>query len=190
MSVLNIKKSKLRQEILKLYFSFPEKKYYIRELEKILKKPASYIRHELINLEKSGLFISEFQGNQRYFGLNKKYPILNEVEKIVSKTIGVEAQLKNELKKIKNIQTAFIFGSFAKGDKDEFSDIDLMIIGNPDEDRLISVISKLESKISREINYHIFSQEDFKKKIKASDSFIGSIIKNPKMFLIGDEGRL
>lgn len=190
MDILNLQKSKLRSEILKLYFAHPERKYYLRELERVLKKPVAYIRRELLALEKTGLFVSEFQGRQKYFILNKKFPLYSEFEKIVFKTIGVEGSLRTELAKIKNIETAFIFGSFAGGGKDEISDIDLMIIGRPDEDKLISIISRLEKEIDREINYHIFSFSDLEKKIKKENSFIRSVLKNKKIFLIGDEQNL
>lgn len=187
MDILNIGKSKLRGEILKLYFAHPERKYYLRELERILKKPVAYVRRELLALEKAGLFVSEFQGKQKYFSLNKNFPLYEEFEKIIFKTIGAEGNLRDKLVNIKNIEAAFIFGSFAKGVKDEMSDIDLMIIGRPDENRLISIISSYEKEIDREVNYHIFSPSDLKEKIKQKDTFIGSVLKNKKIFLIGDE---
>lgn len=190
MDIFNLQKSKLRQAILKLYFSQPEKSYYLRQLERILKKPVSYIRRELLNLERSGLFTSRFEGKERYFKLNRKFPLYQEVEKIVSKTIGIERMLKRELEKIKGIKTAFIFGSFARNEKDKFSDIDLMIIGSLKEDNLISAISQIESELDREINYHIFSYLDFQKKVKQKNSFVRSILTNPKIFLIGDERNL
>ncbi len=190
MDIFGLHKSKLRKDLLKLYFSHPEKKYYLRQLERITNKPVSYIRQELIKLEKAGLFFSQFQGKERYFGLNKKFPLYREVEKIVSKTVGIEGSLKNILAKIAGIRSAFIFGSFARGNKDELSDVDLFIIGSPDEDKLTAAISRLESKVEREINYHIFSQSDFLKRVKKRNSFARSVLNNPKIFLIGDEKSL
>lgn len=187
MDIFNLGKSKLRRGILKLYFSHPEKKYYLRELERLFKKPVAYIRREMLALEKAGLFNSEFQGRGKYFSLNGKFPFYKELEKIVSKTIGLEKNLADSLIALKNIEAAFIFGSIAKGDKDSLSDVDLMIIGRPDEDKLIAAISRLEAEIGREINYHIFSHEDLIKKIKEKNSFIKSVMRNPKLFLIGYE---
>ncbi|MFA5779275.1 MAG: hypothetical protein WC947_03990 [Elusimicrobiota bacterium] len=59
MEILQIIKSKLRKELLSLYFTNPEKKYYLRELERMLDLSVANIRRELINLEKTGLFQSE-----------------------------------------------------------------------------------------------------------------------------------
>ncbi len=97
---------------------------------------------------------------------------------------------KNVLKKIKGIKLAFIFGSYAKGKEDSLSDIDLMVIGRPTEDELISEILKVEKKLSREVNYHIFSLADWKKRIKGDNSFLKNILSQAKIFLIGNENEL
>lgn len=190
MDIFNLGKSKLRRNILKLYFSHPEKRYYLRELERLLEKPVAYVRREMLALEKASLFNSEFQGKEKYFSLNRKFSLYKELEKIVSKTIGLEKNLADGLVVLKDIEAAFIFGSFAKGDHDGLSDIDLMIIGRPDEDKLIAVINRLETEIGREINYHIFSRNDLTKKMKEKNSFIKSVISHPKLFLIGHEKNL
>jgi len=186
MDILRISKSKTRKKILKLFFTDIDKKYYLRELEKKLEISVGNIRRELLSLEKIGLFKKEKKGNQLYYFLNKKTPLFEEIKKIVSKTIGIEARIEKGLKKIKNIKISFIFGSFAKQKEDQFSDIDLMIIGNPDENILIKNISLIETYLSREINYVIFSQQDFRKKSKES-VFLEDIISNPKIFIIGNQ---
>lgn len=75
-------------------------------------------------------------------------------------------------------------------EKRESSDIDLLIIGEVNEDKLIEVISNVERKLQREINYSIYGKEDFKKKKKEGNSFILDILKEKKIFLIGDENGL
>lgn len=184
--MLNIR-SKLRKDILALYFSHTERKYYLRELERILERPVGYIRREMIALENSGLFVSEEMGKQKYFYLNKNYPLFEETKKIVSKTFGIEHSIIDELKNIPSIQVAFIFGSFAKNEEDATSDIDLMIIGKLDEDALIDRIDRLETKLNREINYHLYSVSDFRHKLLKKDHFLARIVQTQKIFLIGSE---
>ena len=190
MDILKLTKSTTRKKIFQLFFFDLTKKYYLRELERMLNISVGNIRRELISLEQSGIFKREKMGNQVYYSVNKQSPIFNEFKKIIAKTIGSEALVKNSLKNIKSIKTAFIFGSFAKGEEDSLSDIDLMIIGKPDEDVVISKINKLESRLSREINYHIFSMIDWQKKIKQQNSFLKNILSKPKIFLIGDDNYL
>jgi len=190
MDVFKLTKSKTREKILRLFFSDIEKKYYLRELERILDIPVGNVRRELLNLEKSGLFKREKMGKQVYYSVNKQSPIFEEFKRIVSKTIGVEGILRKELQKVKNINVAFIFGSYAKEKEDSFSDIDLMIIGKPDEDELISKISSVEKKLNREINYSIFSSEDFKRGLRKKEVFLEEIMAGPKLFIIGNQNEL
>jgi len=46
------------------------------------------------------------------------------------------------LEKIGNVEFAFIYGSFAKAKENYISDIDLVAIGDPDEDELIKELDK------------------------------------------------
>lgn len=183
MDIFKITKSKTREKILQIFFADIDKKYYARQLEKILGLPVSNIHRELSSLEKTGLFQKEQIGNLIFYSLNKKSALFDEFKNIVFKTIGAEGTLRKELKKIKGIKRAFIFGSFAKNKEDSISDIDLMIIGNIDENLLIAKISKLEELLRREINYHIWGQKEFEKKAK-TESFIQTILEEPKIELV------
>ena len=159
-------------------------------MERELGTPVSILRKELVSLEKEGLFYSSKQGNLLYYTLNKKYPLYSEIKTIVFKTIGIQGALSKILLALENIEIAFIYGSYAKSSSNAKSDVDLFIIGNPDEDILIEKINGLEKSLNREINYSIYSRVDFEKKKKKKDSFIEDVLKNKKLFLIGGENGL
>jgi predicted nucleotidyltransferase len=91
---------------------------------------------------------------------------------------------------MKGIEVAFIYGSFAKHEGGAKSDVDLFIIGKPDDSKLLREIGKLEDVLKREINYSVFRRDEFKLKTKEKDSFIMDLLKNPKIFLIGDSNDL
>lgn len=182
--------SKTKRAILKQFFSNPDEKYYIRQLAVILNISVGTIHRELIKLEKSGILESEPIGNLRFFCINKKNPLFAELKQIVFKTEGVKGRMEAELNRIKGISTAFIYGSFAKGEEKGNSDIDLFLVGNINEDELIKKISGLEGEFNREINYTIYTKEEFKKEIENKNSFILEVLKEPKIFLVGKEDEL
>jgi len=186
--VLNFTKNQIL--LLEVFFNNPEKTYYLRELGRIVNKEPGVFQREINKLVENGILISEYRAKSRFFNLNKNHPLFKELKSIFFKTVGAEGKLKEILSDIKNIKIAFIFGSYAKEKEDSFSDIDLMIIGNLDEDLLITKISELESQLNREINYHIFSPNDWKKKIQKKNSFIENILTEPKIFLIGNKNEL
>lgn len=185
MKLLNLK-SRLRRKLLTLYFTNPEKKYYVNQLARLLKDSAGNVRNELMNMVKDGLFERETLGNLVFYKLHTSHPLYSELQSIIKKSIGVVGGLKEALQNITNIKVAFIFGSFAKEEESALSDIDLFIIGNPDRENLRKTISSQEKAFSREINYHLYSDQDWQKKKKNKEGFIINLMENQKIFLIGD----
>jgi len=186
--MINILKSKLRAELLAFYFSRPDAELYLSELARVIKVDPMNLSRELKRLEKDNIFISRMSGKQKYYKLNKNYLFYNELKNIVAKTVGIESSLAEIVKGERAIKFCFIYGSYAAGTDRAGSDIDLFIIAEPAAmDLAAEKISGLEKKIGREINYRFFTDADFKKAIKEKNSFILNIIKNKKIFLIGNE---
>jgi predicted nucleotidyltransferase len=190
MDISKIFKSQTRKELFRLYFTNPDQEYYLRELERILQTPVSMIRKELTRLEEEGIFLSRRKGNLIYYLLNQSYPLFDELKSIVFKTVGIQGLLRERLSKMKGVEVAFIYGSFAKHEETGKSDIDLFIIGKMDDSRLLREIDKLEEVLKREINYSIFRRDKSKKKTKEKDPFIIDLLKNPKIFVIGAQNDL
>jgi predicted nucleotidyltransferase len=187
---LYIAKSKIRKDLLALFFTNPSKKYYLREIQRILGYSAGSIRRELLKFQKDKLFNTENVGNLLYYSLNTKHPLFKELKAIVAKTVGIEGSLRNALSSIKNIKVAFIYGSFAAQREKSTSDIDLMIIGNPNTSQLNAKIAKLEKKLNREINPTVYSSAEYGTKKDAQNGFIMELLKNPKIIVLGKEDDL
>lgn len=187
MNIANIFKSKTRKALFRLFFTNPDSKYYLRELERLLDIPVSMVRKELLSLAKDGIFMIEKRGNLVFYHLDKNYPLFEELKSIVFKTTGVAGLLRESLERIEGVEVAFIYGSFAKSEAGVKSDIDLFVIGKVDEDELIKELGKAEKALKREINYSLYAKADFEKKKKEKNSFIIDLIENPKVFLIGEK---
>ena len=182
---LQLAKSILRRKTLLYFFTNPDSRLYVREIAKIIGVDVGNLSKELLRLERDGLFNSESRGNQKFYTLNQSYPLYSELKSIVFKTIGAAGKLESALSMIEGIQCAFIYGSFAEGVEHAQSDIDLMIIGSPDENILIDKIDVLEKEIGREINYNIYPRSEFKRRKMRKDSFITNILKRKKIMLKG-----
>src|SRR5271157_3371691 len=125
--------SKARQRLLAYYFTNPTACHHLRDLAERLGIDPSNLSKELGRLEREGLFGSEVNGRQKYFQLNREYPLFNEVRKIVAKTIGAAPLIAQSLKRIEGIDEAYLYGSFASNQQDAASDIDVLVIGPPRE---------------------------------------------------------
>lgn len=182
----NIAKSNLRKKLMLYFFANPEVSLYVREIAEILDIDAGNLSKELSRLEKMGVFASQMRGNQKYYNINKSYPLYRELRSIVFKTIGIEGGLKSILDDLDGLSCAFIYGSFAEGKEHSTSDIDLLIVGKIDEDKLIKRIDAFEKELGREINYNIYPPFEFKQRLEKNDSFIVNVVKRKKIMLQGD----
>jgi predicted nucleotidyltransferase len=170
-------KSQITIKTLGYFFVNPDKKHYINELAGILAVDPGNLFRKLKELEAEGILQSEVKGNQKYYWLNKKYPLFNELKKSFELKHGFTAILKDKLIKLKDLQTAYIFGSFANNQTDNFSDIDLLLIGEPNQEKLDSLLKTMERQYDREINYNLYSFAEYERK-RSKDGFLKEVLKN------------
>ena len=182
--------TKNRGELLKLFFTNSDQAFYMQEIGRILGKKPGTFQRTLNNLVSEGTLESEYRANARYFKVNKNYPLFEELKSIVFKTVGVSGSLKDVLERVGNVEFAFIYGSFAKAKEDCMSDIDLVAIGDLDEDRLIRELDKLEEQLQREINYKLYTLKEFRKEVEGRTPFLVEILRDKKVMVIGDETEL
>ena len=177
-------RSKVTLKLLDYYFLNPEAQVYINELARILELDPKNTETKLKELEKEGLFKSEFRGKQRYFFLAKDNPVLEHYRQIFLKTHGIEKRLKDMIGNIKGLEETYLFGSYASNKMDSSSDIDLLAIGTHSVLELQRVIAKLQKDTGREFNVTNLSIKEFKDKKKNKDPFINSVFKNKIIRLV------
>jgi len=181
--------SKARVEILKLFLFNPNNSFYQREISNLTHQPIRGVQREVDKLYSVGLIEKSTQGNRIYYKLNKRCPIISELKNILFKSVGIAEVLKNNLKG-NGIRIAFIYGSYAKGEESLLSDIDLMVIGNVSSKELSAILSRPKRELMREINYAVFSLDEFIDRLKQKDHFLNSVLKDKKIFIVGDEDGL
>jgi len=183
--------SKLRSRVLGWLFTHPDERFFVRQLTKLLKEDSTNLSRELIRLEKAGILVSTREGRQKYYQADNKSPVFNELHGLVIKTAGIADVLRSALSSAKGgIRAALVFGSFAAGDENKYSDIDVMIIGEISIDEVVTLLSCAEEKLGREINTVVYPIEEFRHKAKEGHHFIKTVINGGKIFLIGDKSEL
>jgi len=143
-------------------------------------------KRELDNLVSLGIIKKQSRGNQVLFTPNTKCPFFNELRGIYIKTEGVAGQLRKSILDLRDAKYAFIYGSMANGNFSEKSDVDVLIIGNINEEEVVRSISNSQKGVGREINWVLWSERDFANKLKENGSFINSLLKGKKIWLAGD----
>lgn len=96
MDILSLTKSTTRQKLFKLFFSHPQKGYYLREIERELLISAGNIRRELLSLSKSGLFIKYKKGRLIYYQLNTKSTLYQALKILMVKINIIRSNIVSE----------------------------------------------------------------------------------------------
>jgi len=179
--------SKTRVSILSKLLMNSDKSFYIRELSRDLKIPYGMLYKEEKNLLSLGIVTEEKKGKVTLVSVNRNLPYFAELKNLMIKTVGLGDALRSALSELKGIRYAFVYGSFASGEEAGSSDVDLLIIGNVSEDEVLSVVSRVEKEVGREINYILWSEEEFLKRVKSRHYLLENIASKPIIMLVGVE---
>jgi predicted nucleotidyltransferase len=182
----NLLSSRVRAKTLSKLLLSPGESFNAWELSQLLTENYSVVWKELNRLEKLGILTSEQVGRAKVYTANPACPFITELRSIVVKTEGIGVILDKVLSD-KDVKEAFIFGSYASGDADKSSDLDLLIIGNISLVELSDTISTLEEDLNRPVNYVNYTEAEWKEKLAARDAFAVNVMNSPRIMLIRGE---
>ncbi|HZM34487.1 MAG TPA: nucleotidyltransferase domain-containing protein [Burkholderiales bacterium] len=175
--------------VLGALFGHPERAFYLREIARIARTSPSSLQRELAALAAAGLIVREEKGRQVYFRANAASPLFEELRGIVVKTFGVADVLRRALAPIApRVRAAFIYGSIARGEARPESDVDVMLIGEVDFADVVEQLQPAEAVLGRAVNPTVYPPVEFSG--KAADAFLAGVLREPKIFLIGEEREL
>jgi DNA-binding MarR family transcriptional regulator len=151
--------SKVRARILMRLFLNPDRNAYLRELAKEFEVSPSQIKEELDNLSAAGLLSKEKGGRQINYSANTRHSLFPELHSMVNKAMGMDRILDSIVKRLGNLEQAFVLDDYAEG-KDSGL-IDLVLIGEIDRDNLEDLVAKTERYIQRKIRTLVMTANDF-----------------------------
>ncbi|ASJ07641.1 hypothetical protein A3L08_03960 [Thermococcus pacificus] len=76
-----------------------------------------------------------------------------------------------------SIEEVILFGSYVRGDYDEESDIDVLIVGEVDFDELMEIVTDILLKHGELVSPIVIKPEEFKRR---KDSFIRTVLEEGK----------
>jgi predicted nucleotidyltransferase len=179
--------SKTRVTLLVKLLMNSEKSFYIRELSRELNIPYGMLYKEEKNLASLNIINEENKGKVTLVTINKSLPFFAELKNLLIKTAGLGDLLKNALSELSGVRYALVYGSFASGEESASSDIDVLIVGSAKEEKILNAIGSTEKTVGREINYILWNEEEFMKRVRSRHHLLTEIASKPLMMLIGEE---
>jgi len=141
------------------FFLNPDNSAHLRGLESEFGESSNAIRLELNRLEEADMLHSEQKGNRKLFRVNEAHPLYNEINSIVKKYFGLDVIVEWIANRLGNLKAVYLTGDIARGQ--DVGLIDLILVGDIDQNYLLKLIAKAEKLIKRKIRYLIYSEEEF-----------------------------
>lgn len=178
-------RSRIRQRLLAILIDNPRGRLHLRELARRAGTSAGTAARELGRLTDAGIAAREAEGSQVYYHAAMDSPLYPAVRDLVRRTIGAASVLRRELASLPGVESAVIVGSYASGAMQPGSDIDVLLIGNPDRDELTDRLERASRVIGRPVNETVMTRAELDVRRARGDGFVASIDSGPTIDILG-----
>ena len=159
--------SKTRVKLLQLFYSNPNRSFYVREITRKIDEQINSVRRELSNLLSIGIIVSDSNNNRLYYEVNQKYKYYDPLQQIfsggVNKTIKKTQLLSdedsyncNDLNSVGHIELAVFTGQFTR---DDSAGVDILVVGDINPNALSKYVNDLEKKENKSTSVRSYESE-------------------------------
>jgi len=178
--------SKVRVKILRVFTANPEITFHVRGLVREISEEINAVRRELQNLERAKILQSVKKGNKVVYSVNPHCYTFPELMSLFRKDDPVVKQIHQALETVDDIFVSILTGSFLSGQYADPTDVDLLIVGTPELEKLGKKIGDIEKEIGKTLKTIVMRPDEFDFKKKNRDAFLSKILKSDKVLLTGD----
>ena len=157
-TLLPVLRSHQQGELLARLLGDPGLEASLTDLAAQLGIPVSSVHREIDRAQSAGLVTSRKVGNTRLVRANTASPYFAGLADVLVKAFGPPQVLAEALFGIDGIDAAYIYGSWAAAFQDAnaspgrpVADIDVLVLGSPDRDRLYAAVSTAEQRLDRPV---------------------------------------
>lgn len=173
--------SKTRVKLLQLFYSNPNRSFYVREITRKIDEQINSVRRELANLLNVGIISSDTNNNRLYYEVNQKYEYYKPLQQIFGGVITADEPVtdatttedKQTLKALGNVDLILFTGQFTR---DERSGIDILIVGDVNQTQVSKYVAELEKSEDKELRYVTMTPEEFRYRTEVNDRFLAMVM--------------
>lgn len=191
--------SKTRVKLLQLFYSNPNRSFYVREITRKIDEQINSVRRELANLLNVGIIVSDNTNNRLYYEVNQKYEfykpflaIFGQPQGTAKSTVGRAKKIaaspeEERLKALGHLDIVIYSGQFTR---DETSGVDLLFVGQVNGNALQKYVSELEQQENKELRYVLMPLSEFTYRRQINDRFITTLLSSKKQVVLDSTGTL
>lgn len=175
---------KRRFELLKALYLNPARRFTTRDLVEMTGGDSGNLSRWLNRWARLGLVNKIVSGRNVAFQAATD-PLLAGLTDIVRRNDEIMQDIANALPK--EVETAVVFGSVARGEEQATSDLDLLVLGEDlSEIRVNARLKPVGRKHRREINASVFSPKEFERLLRQGNGFALGIVNQKVVPLKGE----
>jgi DNA-binding transcriptional ArsR family regulator len=179
--LLPILRSGFQGELLAWLFLHPEREFPLTELARRFGVSRATVMREADRFVAAGLVADRRQGNLRFIRARTDNVVAGPLAELLSVTYGPTAVLGEVLASVRGVDEAYIYGSWAARYRgqggDVPRDVDVLVIGDADDDDLYDAARAAELRLGREVSIRRVSRRSWRE--SASDPFLASVHSRP-----------
>jgi len=153
--MIDIKKSKLRQDLLILFLSNEGSEFYMRQLERVTGHFVGNIQKDLKVLEQNGLFTKRKEANRVYYKINKEYRYWDEIKRDIV-NYSSPKQIMNTISDLAEKFTEI----YKRDAKKAIPPYDLIFVGNTEREVVEKYLQRLNSWTDHTWKYSFIKPND------------------------------
>lgn len=167
------------------FILYPNTPLHFRALERRTRLGRRSLANELARLEDAGLIERRSEGRRVLFQA-KDHPGWLAFLRMVREFADPAEVLRVALAGLEGVDAAFVFGSYARGDTHEESDVDLFLVGEVDWSALCTGTSEASAALGREVEIVHYGRKELGEKLSSGRSFVRRVLDGPKRWIVPD----
>lgn len=193
--------SKTRVKLLHLFYSNPNRSFYVREITRKIDEQINSVRRELSNLLNIGIIVSENTNNKLYYEVNQKFEYYKPLQEIFGGGLKTPAKKAKpvagatdkdeaaaaDLQSVGHVELALYTGQFTR---DESAGIDLLVVGDINRNALKKYVGELEAQEGKSIRYATMKLPELQYRLAIKDRFATAIEQAKKQILVDEHNLL
>ena len=165
-------------KLLRIFLNHPDHGFYTKEISRQTGVGSGTVNNFLRNIHKDDILTKEIIGNVHLYRLNDELELVKQL-KIFNTLLEFKQHklIEQFLKEEVSIISIILYGSYANGENDSKSDIDLLLIVS-NKKNFTNIIQGLEEKMKKAISIQIMNISEWQTLKEKDKIFYESIIIN------------
>ncbi len=165
------------QKIMGFFFKRPAEEFYEKEVREAVGLSAGAANIHLKQLAKKSFILYRKAGRMNFYRLNYvDNSIVRQLKKAHTLSLRVFSKIKETFKDFG--LEIYLYGSAARGEDTEKSDLDILVIGDIELSKLEKQFSSIRKNSEKEIKLTVFSRRDWIRIAKRDPAFYQRIEKD------------